>query len=78
MKIPINRRVVVRLRIEAADKIKQYRLDESLSIMEMVNRLADNKCRISRQSIHDWESGKSIPTFRMIQKIGNALEREFI
>lgn len=78
MKNIINRKKVVMLRIEAAERIRRYRLDEGLSIMELVDRLSKGKCKISRQSIHDWETEKTIPTVRIIHKIESALRKEFI
>jgi len=74
----IHRKTAVLLRIKAAQNLKQYRIDECLSIVELKRKLQLKKVRVSRQAIYDWESGKTIPTFMMIERIGNALSRDFI
>lgn len=74
----IHRKTAVLLRLKAAKNIRQYRIDECLSIIELKQKLKDKRVQVSRQTLYDWESGQTIPTITMIERIGNALGKDFI
>jgi len=78
MKVTINRKTALVLRMEAMEKLRQYRLDKSLSILELRQKLKEKGFSISRQSIHDWEMGKTIPSMKNIDRIQQALNKKFI
>jgi len=78
MKVNVNRKMAVIIRIEAVNRLRQYRFDEKLSVIELQKRLVAGGFEISRQSLYDWEEGKYIPSMKKIEEIQEALGREFV
>lgn len=56
--------------IPTGDQLKRLREDRGLSVLAL-----SKKAKVPRQSLIDWESGKSVPRWTTVWKVWSCLEK---